>query len=82
MFRRCMRCIRAKRGLLTCVLLLAEVTSPPFEVTETGWGEFEVGMRIFFHDPVQKPVSVTHVLKLHPPVSMQPSLHKVRRPPQ
>lgn len=32
----------------------AEITAPPFEVTELGWGEFEVGMRIFFKDPDEK----------------------------
>ena len=27
------------------------VEKPPFEVTETGWGEFNVGIRIIFTDP-------------------------------
>jgi hypothetical protein len=26
------------------------VDHPPFEVTETGWGEFEVAIRIYFQD--------------------------------
>ncbi|VDM54306.1 unnamed protein product [Angiostrongylus costaricensis] len=30
---------------------------PPYEVTETGWGEFEVQMRIYFVDVNEKPVS-------------------------
>jgi len=25
------------------------VEKPPFEVTEQGWGEFEVGIKIYFH---------------------------------
>lgn len=27
------------------------VTKPPYEVSETGWGEFEVVIKIYFHDP-------------------------------
>jgi len=33
------------------------VVKPPYEVTETGWGEFEVIIKIFFNDPNEKPVS-------------------------
>lgn len=49
---------------------------PPFEVSETGWGEFEVNIRIFFHDPAEKPVDITHALKLYPPGTQQPSTKK------
>ena len=39
----------------------------PFEVTETGWGEFEVAIKIFFvSEANEKPTSVYHPLKLHP----------------
>lgn len=27
------------------------ITKPPYEVSETGWGEFEVVIKIYFHDP-------------------------------
>ncbi|UYV79552.1 K02A2.6-like [Cordylochernes scorpioides] len=37
---------------------------PPYEVTETGWGEFEIAIKIYFIDPNERPVSVYHVLKL------------------
>lgn len=33
------------------------LTKPPYEVTETGWGEFEIVIKIFFHDPNERPVS-------------------------
>ena len=33
------------------------VTKPPYEVTETGWGEFEVIIKIYFNDPQERPVS-------------------------
>jgi YEATS domain-containing protein 4 len=39
----------------------------PFEVTETGWGEFEVGVKMtFVPESGEKPASVYHQLKLHP----------------
>jgi YEATS domain-containing protein 4 len=39
----------------------------PFEVTETGWGEFEVGIKLtFVPESGEKPASVYHQLKLHP----------------
>jgi len=41
------------------------VSKPPYEVTETGWGEFEVQIKIHFHDAAaEKPITVYHVLKL------------------
>ncbi|ESO07050.1 hypothetical protein HELRODRAFT_92407, partial [Helobdella robusta] len=40
------------------------ITRPPYEVTETGWGEFEVIIKIYFNDPNEKPVTIYHLLKL------------------
>ncbi|XP_067658767.1 YEATS domain-containing protein 4-like [Haliotis asinina] len=40
------------------------VMKPPYEVTETGWGEFEVVIKIYFNDPNERPVTVYHLLKL------------------
>lgn len=40
------------------------VTKPPYEVTETGWGEFEVVIKIYFNDPIERPVTLYHILKL------------------
>jgi len=34
------------------------VNKPPFEITETGWGEFEIVIKVFFHCPNEKPVSL------------------------
>ena len=31
------------------------VTKPPYEITETGWGEFEIIIKIFFIDPNERP---------------------------
>nr|KAG5707356.1 hypothetical protein BaRGS_005323 [Batillaria attramentaria] len=40
------------------------VVKPPYEVTETGWGEFEVIIKIYFNDPNERPVTIYHLLKL------------------
>ncbi|KAF9035092.1 yeats family protein [Hymenopellis radicata] len=43
------------------------IDTPPFEVTETGWGEFDILIRItFVQDSGEKAASVYHHLKLHP----------------
>lgn len=45
----------------------AVIDKPPFEVTETGWGEFEVQIKIFFvAEANEKVLTVQHLLKLHP----------------
>jgi YEATS domain-containing protein 4 len=44
-----------------------EITKAPFQITETGWGEFEAGIRIFFKDPTEQPVDLFHHLRLYPP---------------
>lgn len=31
-----------------------ELTEPPYEVTERGWGEFEAQIRIFYKDPSEQ----------------------------
>lgn len=43
------------------------IESPPFEVTETGWGEFEITLRVFFvNEASEKNIMLYHHLKLHP----------------
>jgi transcription initiation factor IIF auxiliary subunit len=47
--------------------LLTAIEQPPFEVTETGWGEFDVTIKVFFvAESNEKPLTFTHHLKLHP----------------
>ncbi|KAI7820098.1 yeats family-domain-containing protein [Kickxella alabastrina] len=42
----------------------------PYEVTETGWGEFEIITKIYFPlSSGEKPISLYHMLKLYPPDS-------------
>ncbi len=46
---------------------LRTVEGPPFEVTETGWGEFEIQVKLYFvPESNEKPQTVWHALKLHP----------------
>lgn len=33
------------------------LTKPPYEINETGWGEFEIVIKIYFMDSSEKPVS-------------------------
>ena len=45
-------------------MLNAVVLKPPYEVTETGWGEFEVIIKIYFNDPTERPVSYVGLLSV------------------
>ncbi|CEG78079.1 hypothetical protein RMATCC62417_12736 [Rhizopus microsporus] len=46
---------------------LRTVEQPPFEVSETGWGEFEIMIKIYFHQHTgEKQVILYHHLRLHP----------------
>jgi YEATS domain-containing protein 4 len=47
---------------------IRELTAPPFEVTEKGWGEFEATIRIVWRDAGEKAMVLTHVIKLYPPL--------------
>ncbi|KZP21537.1 yeats family protein [Athelia psychrophila] len=43
------------------------IDKPPFEVTETGWGEFEIQIKItFIAESGEKAITFYHHLKLHP----------------
>jgi YEATS domain-containing protein 4 len=43
------------------------IEAPPFEVEETGWGEFEIAIKFYFvPESTEKPQTLWHGLKLHP----------------
>lgn len=53
------------------------VESPPFELSECGWGEFEICISILFHDDVcDKHVDLFHLLKLYPDAESGPQSTK------
>ena len=37
----------------------------PFEINQSGWGEFEIKVNIYFVDPAEKSVEIIHFLKLY-----------------
>ncbi|CAF0903376.1 unnamed protein product [Adineta steineri] len=53
------------------------INQAPFEVEESGWGEFEIQITIFFLDPNEKPVIFYHHLKLF---STDPEVVTGKRP--
>jgi YEATS family len=58
---------RLRLFLFMGVLMCVAVEEPPFEVTETGWGEFEIQIKIhFIPEASEKPVTLFHFLHLHP----------------
>jgi YEATS domain-containing protein 4 len=43
------------------------IEKPPFEISETGWGEFEIQIKLYFvPESNEKPQTLWHSLKLHP----------------
>lgn len=51
-------CVSIQSWFITPFMSLLVVTKPPYEITETGWGEFEIIIKIFFIDPNERPVSL------------------------
>lgn len=47
-------------------VLLPAFIEPPFELTELGWGEFEIKIHIEFRDETTQPVVLSHYLQLFP----------------
>lgn len=47
------------------------VEKAPFEVTEHGWGEFDIGVQIHFADPTESPVDISVPLRLYPETGEQ-----------
>ncbi|CAI4036001.1 hypothetical protein SMKI_14G2130 [Saccharomyces mikatae IFO 1815] len=43
------------------------IEAPPFELTETGWGEFDINIKIYFVEEAnEKVLNFYHRLRLHP----------------
>lgn len=56
-----------------------QISKPPFEIHQTGWGQFAIGIKLFFRDPIHKPVEVAKELILYddlPPSSKRPLIRE------
>ncbi|EGG04872.1 uncharacterized protein MELLADRAFT_37191, partial [Melampsora larici-populina 98AG31] len=52
------------------------VDKPPFEITETGWGEFVILIKIFFiPEAGEKPIQIPHALRFHQWTEPAPLTH-------
>lgn len=50
------------------------IEAPPFELTETGWGEFDINIKIYFVEEAnEKVLNFYHRLRLHPYTNLVPS---------
>lgn len=55
------------------------INAPPFELTETGWGEFDINVKIHFVEEAnEKVLSFYHRLRLHPYDMTQPNQDEIR----
>lgn len=52
------------------------VTQQPFEIHDSGWGEFQVKMVVCFIDPKEEPVVLVHTLRLFPLEPLPPAAKK------
>ena len=50
-----------------------ELTEPPYEVTERGWGEFEAQIRIHWKDSSEQTTILNHTIKVIDTIFRQPS---------
>lgn len=42
------------------------VSKPPFEISEKGYGEFELVLKIYWKDKDEKPLTISHFVQLKP----------------
>eukprot|EP00871_Galdieria_phlegrea_P002165 jgi/Galph1/294/GphlegSOOS_G5134.1 len=50
------------------------VSKPPYEITEEGWGEFDLLIRLHFVENLENPVELVHPLRLFPNPPKEPSV--------
>lgn len=49
-------------GFLSIFVHFSVLDTVPFEVSETGWGEFEVQIKLYFIDVNEKPVNFIFII--------------------
>src|SRR5690606_34779482 len=61
----------------------SDVEAPPFQVTETGWGEFEIQIKVYFvPEAGEKPLTLFHFLKIRPYNPEMPIEDPANPPPE
>jgi transcription initiation factor IIF auxiliary subunit len=43
---------------------VVEIEQPPFSIIRNGWGEFDIGVTIYFRDINEEPVNKVHMLRI------------------
>ncbi|RPA87866.1 putative histone acetyltransferase subunit [Ascobolus immersus RN42] len=62
---------------------IRNVEAPPFQVTETGWGEFEIQIKVYFvPEAGEKPLTLFHFLKIRPYNPEMPIEDPANPPPE
>lgn len=51
--------------ILNYLYLFLAFTKPPYEIHESGWGEFELMIRVFFRENSKNPIDIFHQLKVN-----------------
>lgn len=54
------------------------VERAPFEIHETGWGEFDILIQLYFHESREKKLDINHSLQLYP--KQQGSSQSTKKP--
>ena len=55
---------------------IREISEPPFEVSEMGWGGFEARIRVYWKDESEEAIDFMHMIKLYPAGQVAPSVRK------
>jgi len=54
------------RSIFCCLsLIFLAVSTFPFEIHESGWGEFEILIKIYFKEETKQPLDIFHHLKVN-----------------
>ena len=51
--------------IIDLIIQFLVVDKFPFEIEEAGWGEFQIQIKIYFHDAPDRPITVFHNLRLY-----------------
>lgn len=64
----------------SCAVPVVTCEAPPYVVTQTGWGEFDVKVTMVFRDEEESSVDMIHTLKLYPPGGSTTNVAVLKKP--